>query len=227
MHIINMQKLTKITDGVVVIENCLTIEQQQKLVKIILDYGHLYGEDGKPNFSQTRGRNYSNLDVYGDDSKQYMRNICEDTMKLVREADKSIPESDVTHLLTIYYVTNKGMGWHADDGENDGDHDSPVISFTLGNSCIFDYKINDVAHSTQLNSGDVIIFGGPQRMMYHRVRKCIKGTSPQDLKLDDVRINLTFRQAKSVIGNEEKFSTSNYLSRLKEKYDKKNNNNNQ
>ncbi len=70
--------------------------------------------------------------------------------------DVTIPKSDVTHLLTIYYVKKDGMGWHADDGDNDGDADSPVISFTLGNSCIFEYKINDIVHTSQLNSGDVI-----------------------------------------------------------------------
>jgi alkylated DNA repair dioxygenase AlkB len=215
-------KVTKITDGVVVIENFLNIDQQQRLVKIVTEYGHLFKDDGKPNFSESRGRNYSNLDVYGEDDKQYMKKICEDTMKLVREADPSIPESDVTHLLTIYYVAQRGMGWHKDDGANDGDHDSPVISFTIGNSCIFDYKIDDIKHSVQLNSGDVIIFGGPQRFMYHQVKKCLKGTSPKDLKIDDVRINLTFRQAKSVIGKEDNFSTEKYLSRLKEKYDQKN-----
>jgi len=213
--------ITKVTDGVVIIENCLSMDQQQRLVKIITEYGNLFGPDGRPNFSDSRGRNYSNLDVYGEDDKQYMKKICEDTMKLVREADHTIPDSDVTHLLTIYYVTQKGMGMHKDDGENDGDHDSPVISFTIGNSCIFEYKIDDVKHSVQLNSGDVIVFGGPQRFMLHQVKKCLKGTSPKELQIDDVRINLTFRQAKSVIGKEEKFSTENYLARLKEKYDAK------
>lgn len=216
------RKLTKIVDGVVIIENCLSIEQQQRLIKIVTDYGHLFTDDGKPNFSQTRGRNYSNLDVYSDADKQYMKQICEDTMNAVREADETIPDSDVTHLLTLYYITGKGIGWHKDDGKNDGDFDSPVISFTLGNACVFQYKINDVVHSNQLNSGDVIIFGGPQRFMVHQVKKCIKGTSPKELKIDDVRINLTFRQAKSVIGMEENFTTEKYLAREKERYEQKN-----
>lgn len=211
-------RVFKVCEGIVIIKNCLSVEDQQKLVKIVLDYGNLENEDGVPNFSKTRGRNYSNLDVYGEESKHYMKTLCNTVMKEVREVDKTIPESDVSHLLTLCYVNKTGMGWHKDDGANDGDFDTPVISFTIGNSCIFEYKINDVAYAQTLESGDLIVFGGPQRMMLHRVKKVNRGTCPNYLEdLDDRRINLTFRQAKSIIGKEDEFSTQKYKEEIKEK----------
>ncbi len=211
----------KIVDGIVSIKNCLTIEEQQKLVETIEKFGKLFNDNGDPNFSKTRGRNYSNLDDYGQETKAYMKDICQRTMVAVRAVDQTIPESNVTHLLTLWYLTKKGIGWHKDDGSNDGDFDTPVISFTIGNSCIFEYKINDIVHSNQLNSGDVIVFGGPQRMVVHRVKKVIMDSVPDYLKLDNARINLTFRQATSVIGKEDHYTTDKYVERLKEEWNNK------
>lgn len=229
-------EIIKVTDGVVIIKNCLTFEEQKKLGKMVLDFGNLINSDGVPNFSKTRGRNYSNLDEYGEQTKQYMKSICERTLKSVQEVDKTMPNSNVTHLLSLIYVDKVGMGFHKDDGENDGDFDTPVISFTIGNSCIFEYKITETediideftgimefkihttTHSSQLDSGDVIVFGGSQRMMYHRVKKVLKGTGSEQLEIGDNRINLTFRQATSVIGKEEEFSTEKYRQRINKQY---------
>jgi len=212
-------KVIKVCDGIVIIKDCLSVEDQRKLVDIVLKYGNLKNEQGYTNFSKTRGRNYSNLDVYGEESKNYMKILCNTVMKKVIKVDQTIPESDVSHLLTLCYVHKAGMGWHKDDGANDGDFDTPVISFTIGNSCIFEYKINDIVYTQTLESGDLIVFGGPQRMMLHRVKKVNRGTCPDYLTdLDDCRINLTFRQAKSVIGKEEEFSTEKYREEIKEKY---------
>jgi len=208
--------VTKVTDGIVIIRNFLSKDEEQKLVKIIEDFGKLFTDTGQPNFSKTRSRNYSNLDDYGAEIKAYMKDICDRLMKDVQSVDKSIPNCDVTHLLTLYYITKTGIGWHKDDGKNDGDFDTPVISFTIGNSCIFEHKIDDVDYANQLNSGDVIVFGGPQRMVTHRVKKVLKNTVPNNLELDNARINLTFRQATSVIGKEDYFSTDKYVERLKE-----------
>lgn len=214
------KRIIKVVDGVVVIKNCLSIQDQQRLATIVVNYGNLIDADGVPNFSRYRGRNYSNMDVYGNDDKQYMKRVCESVVKDVHSVDPSIPGCDPTHLLSLYYVDKRGIGWHADDGKNDGDMDTPVISFTIGNSCIFEYKIEDKVFSDQLDSGDVIVFGGPQRLMVHRVKKVLRGTAPDSLDLDNVRINLTFRQATSVIGKEDEFSTEKYREEMTEKMKK-------
>lgn len=215
--------IEKIINGIVIIRNFLSIEEQKKVVEIVEKFGKLINDEGNPNFSKTRGRNYSNLDEYDREDREFMKDICERTMTDVREIDNTIPNSNVTHLLTLYYLTKIGMGYHKDDGENDGDSDAPVISFTIGNSCIFDCKIDNEVFPNVLNSGDVIVFGGPQRMVLHRVKKIINGTVPNYLNLDNARINLTFRQATSVIGHEDNFSTDKYVEKLKEEWENKKN----
>ena len=217
-------KIIKKCDGIVIIENFLSIAQQKKIVDSLInpmiDEGLLHDTDGNPNCTKTRGRHYCNLNDFEENVKNFLINICKNVINNVRSVDKTIPESNVTHLLTLCYETTRGMGFHRDDGSNDGDADSPVISFTIGNSCVFDYKLEGTKHSVQLNSGDVIIFGGPQRFMWHSVKKVIRKTCPEQLNLGNVRINLTFRQATSVIGKEGKYSTENYKKRLYGRYNK-------
>lgn len=233
------QKITKICDGIVVIRNCLTMETQNEIIKRIIkpmvNSNMLHDQEGKPNFSTTRGRHYCNIDDYGEDNKQYLKEVCDITMANVRSIDQTIPESDVSHLLTLCYVTQRGIGWHSDDGKNDGDTDTPVISFTIGNSCDFGFKqmIPDrnnegklkrgkKKESVRLDSGDVIVFGGTQRLMIHAVTKVYQGTVPDELELDDdVRINLTFREAKSIIGQEDHFDTDKYKEREHTKWTKR------
>ena len=51
-------------------------------------------------------------------------------------------------------------------------------------SCIFGYKMHyeDTEHKTiQLNSGDVLIFGGPSRMIVHSVLQVLPKTTPGPL----------------------------------------------
>ena len=205
------KRIARCADSIVIIDNCLSRDEQQRLVDIVEEHGQLFGDNGQPSFSKNRGRVYSNLDAYGEDVKRYMKEICARTMADVRSVDPTIPGTDPTHLLTLCYVNKNGIGWHKDDGENDGDFDTPVISFTIGNSCVFEYRINDEVFSNTLRAGDVIVFGGPQRMVSHRVKKVLKDTVPEYLKMDNFRINLTFREAKSVFGKEDNFSTDNYI----------------
>jgi alkylated DNA repair dioxygenase AlkB len=48
----------------------------------------------------------------------------------------------------------------------------------------------------RLNSGDVLVFGGPARLMLHAVTKIHPRTAPRGLKMPQAgRLNLTFRQS--------------------------------
>merc|ERR1712096_200208 len=80
-----------------------------------------------------RGRIYDKLETYedGDELKHYARSIAART----REKHPALPMVYPTHLLLLHYATNKGIGWHADDAENDGL--GPIVSFCLGNTCRF------------------------------------------------------------------------------------------
>jgi len=109
------------------------------------------------------------------------------------------------------------MGWHKDGyGGNDGDEDAPVYSLTVGNSCVFQWRPVDdgsLTESAELRSGDVIVFGGPQRMMFHRVQKVLQGT----FQGFDARINITFRKlAEFTADDEKRFQTDVYQERIVE-----------
>jgi alkylated DNA repair dioxygenase AlkB len=77
----------------------------------------------------------------------------------------------------------------------------PVVSFSVGDSAEFVYgKQPDIsiADKVVLESGDVLIFGGPSRMIYHGVTRVVHESSPSWLieatNLRPGRLNLTFRQ---------------------------------
>ncbi len=56
----------------------------------------------------------------------------------------------------------------------------------------------------RLESGDLLVFGGPARMIFHSVAKIHPNTAPPELiratGLRPGRLNLTFRQFKAAAG---------------------------
>lgn len=77
----------------------------------------------------------------------------------------------------------------------------PVVSFSIGDSAEFlfgDYRDVDGAERVMLESGDVVIFGGESRMVFHGISSVVPNSAPKAL-LDESglrpgRLNLTFRQ---------------------------------
>jgi len=93
--------------------------------------------------------------------------------------------------------------------KNDGSNDHPVVSVSLGNSCDFGYKlIGRQPQYIRLNSGDVVLFGGPQRMIEHCVQRVYKNTCPSYLPVNNARLNFTFRDVPELLGNESQWKYS-------------------
>jgi len=70
------------------------------------------------------------------------------------------------------------------------------VSVSIGDACDFEYKMenDDPPQKIRLNSGDVLIFGGPSRMIYHSVTKIYPKTTSKELSIPKPgRINLTYR----------------------------------
>jgi len=204
--------------GIVVYRNILSIDEQLQLITIIEETGCLKDSDDNWNYFGMRGRHFSNLNKYD----QFVRFCAEKIKAVIETIDDSLVWTPFTHMLTLYYPSSKGMGWHSDSyGGNDGDKGAPVYSLTLGNSCIFEYKLvgtHDI-NSVELRSGDIIVFGGPQRLMYHRVKSVKMGSF--NLKDNfNARINLTLRTCTGFTEEDEaRFQTNEYVARLKSKYD--------
>lgn len=95
--------------------------------------------------------------------------------------------------LVNFYSDDAKMGLHQDKDEKE--LTAPVLSISLGNSCLFrvgglDRK--DPTGSFKLQSGDIVLLGGEGRLAFHGVDRIYPGTST--LLKNGGRINLTLRR---------------------------------
>lgn len=117
--------------------------------------------------------------------------VAQELVRIAHERCASVPCLDEPNTCRINYYTNSGkIGWHYDrvpslSKEEQSTVTDPVISMSFGNSAEFQYKqrMDDPEESVILESGDVIIFGGFARMIYHMVPRVIKNTTPKGLDL--------------------------------------------
>ena len=137
------------------------------------------GDDGEKidRGAAQRGRVYQRLDLYREHEK--LRALCGNIVDCARKASEVLPPMLPTHMLLLQYRTPDGMCWHRDSDPNDGLNDHPIVSISLGNTCTFGYKrLLRPDESVELESGDVLVWGGPQRMLEHCVREVKMETAP-------------------------------------------------
>ncbi|KAK1433430.1 hypothetical protein QVD17_10340 [Tagetes erecta] len=114
-----------------------------------------------------------------------------------------IPSMCPDICLVNFYSVVGGLGLHQDNDESyEGlTKGLPVVSISIGDSCEFLYghtRDKFKARKVLLESGDVLLFGGKSRLIYHGVNKIIPDSTPlsllQKTMLKPGRLNLTFRQ---------------------------------
>jgi hypothetical protein len=235
-----LYRVTELQPGLILIKNGLSIAEQIQLTEIALKHGEdpdtgFWKTDqlGQKVLNQApraphRGRIFDAIGKY----PSIMTELCQKNLMRAAQSDSSIKPVQATHFILLYYQTlaeppkTGYIGWHQDKDPNDGDEDKPVVSFTLGDSCDFlicngrpqislarplSNPVN-LAHRILFESGDVLIFGGPSRTIHHSIYEMHKDTAPKFLPLRNARLNLTFRFAPKIIGEEEKFSSKNFTS---------------
>lgn len=104
--------------------------------------------------------------------------------------DHFIPDT----CLINRYVPGAKLGLHQDKDESD--LAAPIVSVSLGMSATFlfgGYQRSDRPARTVLNHGDVVVWGGVDRMRFHGVLPVGDMPHPQ---LGRQRINLTLRKAR-------------------------------
>lgn len=104
--------------------------------------------------------------------------------------------------LVNHYHDRARLGLHQDRDEVD--RAAPVVSVSLGDAAIFRIggtRRKDPTRSLRLASGDVLVFGGPARLVYHGVDRIVPGSSR--LIPGGGRINLTLRRV-NPIGEKER-----------------------
>lgn len=95
--------------------------------------------------------------------------------------------------LVNHYAAGAKMGLHQDRDE--ATFDAPVVSVSLGDTAVFRMggtTRRGPTKSIRLASGDVIVFGGPARLMFHGIDRVLAGSSR--LLPEGGRINLTLRR---------------------------------
>jgi alkylated DNA repair protein (DNA oxidative demethylase) len=91
------------------------------------------------------------------------------------------------------YEPGTKLSLHQDRDERD--FTAPIVSVSLGLPAVFLWgglKRSDRPRRIRLESGDVVVWGGPSRLTYHGVAPLAAGEHPVT---GQVRINLTFRKA--------------------------------
>jgi len=95
-------------------------------------------------------------------------------------------------LMNLYQPGTR-LSLHRD--ENERDLTAPIVSASLGLPAIFLFggnRRNDRTRRVALDSGDVVVWGGADRLVYHGVAPLADGYDPLT---GSRRINLTFRKA--------------------------------
>ncbi len=91
------------------------------------------------------------------------------------------------------YVAGTKLSLHQDKDERD--YTQPIVSTSLGMPAVFLFgglKRADKTQRITLTHGDVVVWGGPDRLRYHGVLPLKPGGHPL---VGEYRINLTFRKA--------------------------------
>jgi alkylated DNA repair protein (DNA oxidative demethylase) len=95
-------------------------------------------------------------------------------------------------LINLYEPGTR-LSLHRD--ENERDMTAPIVSVSLGLPAIFMFGGNrrgDRPRQVLLESGDIVVWGGLDRLVYHGVAPLADGYDPLT---GSRRINLTFRKA--------------------------------
>jgi DNA oxidative demethylase len=95
--------------------------------------------------------------------------------------------------LMNFYEPGTRLSLHRD--ENERDMTAPIVSVSLGLPAVFlfgGHQRGDRPRRIALENGDVVVWGGPLRLVYHGIAPLAEGEHPLTGRR---RVNLTFRKA--------------------------------
>lgn len=107
-------------------------------------------------------------------------------------AEAGFDRYDPDACLINRYIAGAKLGLHQDRDEEDAW--APIVSVSLGLPAVFLWggkRRSDPVRRLRLESGDVVVWGGPARFVYHGVAPLKDGEAPLT---GNSRINLTFRK---------------------------------
>ena len=107
-------------------------------------------------------------------------------------AEAGFPDYDPDACLINRYTPGSKLSLHQDRDENDSW--SPIVSVSLGVPAVFLWggrRRADRVRRLRLDRGDIVVWGGPARFVYHGIAPMADGDDPLT---GNIRINLTFRK---------------------------------
>lgn len=224
------RRVIPLQPGLLMIKHGLCPGLQTKLSNIALaigDKGFWKTDDQGQrvlNSAPHRGRIYAALNSF----PPIVAEALQSNLELAVHTDRTLRMVQATHLILLYYKSlpqspaSGFIPWHQDNGENDGEGDFPVVSFNIGDSCNFlishvkpkidsSHPLSDptnLAHRVRFDSGDVLVFGGPSRHIWHAIYKIHNDTAPDFLPFKGARLNFTFRYTPKILGHEARFAST-------------------
>jgi len=202
--------VVNVQPGMVLLRSALDIELQKWLIGVAFEIGRtteinsegFYVDDPKHgHFVLNQGTRGRVIKSAGEFPAQF-NEVCLQMLEKACSADSTLPKMEPNTVLINYYNERAHFKWHKDSEDPDLinlNQGKPIISFSIGLSAEFCYKsrYEDEKHNSLcLNSGDVLIFGGPSRMIVHSIQQIHSRTMPGPL-LSSVmrsgRLNITVR----------------------------------
>ncbi len=120
-----------------------------------------------------------------------------DLIELARRAVDDVAAAerfDPDAAIVNYYPPGARLGLHQDGEEPSS---APVVTISLGDTCVFRMAGTDRRTApftdVEFHSGDLLVFGGRNRRIYHGVPKVVDGTGPTWLDLPPGRLSITIR----------------------------------
>jgi alkylated DNA repair protein (DNA oxidative demethylase) len=113
----------------------------------------------------------------------------------VAAAYGDVGDYDPDAAIVNLYAPGAHLGLHQDGEEPSA---APVVTISLGDACVF--RMAGVDRRTgpftdiEMRSGDLLVFGGVNRRIFHGVPKLLPGTAPDGLGLPPGRLSLTLRE---------------------------------
>jgi alkylated DNA repair protein (DNA oxidative demethylase) len=107
-------------------------------------------------------------------------------------AEAGFADYDPDACLINRYIPGAKLSLHQDRDEKDAW--APIVSVSLGLPAVFLWggkRRSDPVRRLHLESGDIVVWGGPARFVYHGVAPLMDGQHPLT---GATRINLTFRK---------------------------------
>ncbi|CAL4936697.1 unnamed protein product [Urochloa decumbens] len=160
-------------------------------------------------YSDTRPFDGAQPPTIPEEFKKYVQDAIQASHEFLKQrigaakAMEELPLMSPDICLVNFYNSSGRLGLHQDKDESKSSLDKglPVVSFSLGETTEFlygDVRDEEKVSKVELESGDVLIFGGKSRLIFHGVCNMKPKTAPKwltdETNLRPGRLNLTFRQ---------------------------------